>query len=118
MTPDVGAALHDPDSLPTEMFILIGTNEVDCGVDFETFDASGTFVMFEVDNTMPATYDSASISVVRSTATRFSLNSSSGTVVIDAIGAERVTGSLTFSTTDDEVGTITASGTFDVIRCF
>jgi hypothetical protein len=118
ITPDVGAALHEPDSPPNLMFIIIGTNAVDCGIDFETFDARGTFVLFDVDNTAPATHNDTSISVVRNTSNSFSLNGSFGTVVIDSIGTDRVTGSVTFSTTDEEVGAITAMGTFDVARCF
>ena len=117
VTPDVGAALRVAD-VPTEMSILIGTDAVDCGTDLDTFFEKGTFVQFDVDNTAPATHADASISVIKITARSFSLNGASGTVVIDSIGADRVTGSVTFSTTDDEVGTITAMGTFDIIRCF
>lgn len=38
-------------------------------------------------------------------------------VTIDTIDT-RVTGSLTFSTTDQKVGTISVSGNFDVKKCF
>jgi hypothetical protein len=117
ISPDVGAALRDPDS-STRMYVLIGTNGVDCGTDLETFNESGTFVFFDVDNTGPATHSDTSIDVIRSTSNNFSLNGGFGTVVIDTIGAERVTGSVTFSTPDEDVGMITVGGTFDVIRCF
>jgi len=41
----------------------------------------------------------------------------SGTVTIDTV-MPRVTGSLTFMTTDQDVGTIAVSGNFDIKRCF
>ena len=117
VTPDVGAALRVADA-PTQTAILIGTDAVDCGTDLDTFFEKGTFVQFDVDNTAPATYSDTSISVIKITARSFSLNGAFGTVVIDSIGADRVTGSVSFSTTDEDVGAITVMGTFDVIRCF
>ncbi len=45
------------------------------------------------------------------------LNSGTGMVTIDTIDP-RVTGSVTFDTNDQDVGAITASGSFDVVRCF
>ena len=40
-----------------------------------------------------------------------------GSIVIDAV-EPRVTGRVTFTTTDDEIGTISVTGSFDVVRCF
>jgi hypothetical protein len=39
-------------------------------------------------------------------------------VAIDAIGEDRITGSVTVETMDEESGRIAAAGTFDVARCF
>jgi hypothetical protein len=116
-TPDVGAALQVEGS-PDQMAVTIGTNSVDCGFDVESFDLRGAFVTFAVDSTAPATHADTSIAVIRGTARSYSYVGSFGTVVIDSIGPDRVTGSVSFATSDEEIGAITAMGTFDVIRCF
>lgn len=116
VTPSVGAALSNPE-VPGEMVVLMGTNEVSCSTDlYDEPPQSGTFVMFSTEIATLGPRDTG-ISVIRLSRSSSSLNSTDGTVTIDAVG-ERVTGSVVFDTTDDEVGTIAVTGTFDVLKCF
>ncbi len=78
---------------------------------------SGTFVYFSVSATTPGTDANAFINAQHSGGNHTSINEASGTVTIDTIGT-RVTGSLMFSTTDQDVGPISVSGNFDVKKCF
>jgi hypothetical protein len=114
----VGAAVEDT-SEPGHMLVQMGDDNVDCGTDFNelSFGTSGTFVYFSVDATTPGMQPDAWITVERNSGRHFSSNSSDGTVTIDAV-SPRVTGSVTFQTTDDDVGSITVNGSFDVKRCF
>lgn len=116
----VGAAVMNKD-MPGQMLVQIGDDNVDCGTYLDagiTFSApSGTFAYFNVDATTPGTNASASISVEHSTGNNISINESTGTVTIDTV-MPRVTGSLTFMTTDMDVGAISVTGNFDVKRCF
>jgi hypothetical protein len=114
-----GTAVAAEDS-PNQMLVQFGSGGIDCDTYLDVFlDFSlpdGTFLYFVVDRT-PGTHPQASISVMKNDDNSTSINSSSGSVTIDAVG-DRVTGSVTFSTTDDEAGQITASGSFDVKTCF
>jgi hypothetical protein len=74
-------------------------------------------VYFSVDSMTPGTTSDAYITVERDTGNHSSSNSTTGTITIDAV-SPRVTGSLSFQTTDDMVGTISVTGGFDVKRCF
>jgi hypothetical protein len=114
-----GAAVQNKDT-PGEMVVQIGDDNVDCGtyLDALTFGGpSGNFVYFSVDATTPGTNAQALISVEHSTGNHIKINESDGTVTIDAT-TPRVTGSLTFTTTDTDIGDIAVSGNFDVKRCF
>ena len=116
----VGAAVQDTQT-PGQMLVQLGDDNVDCSTNFGKLvligGPSGTFVYFSVDATTPATHDNTFISAQRTTGTHTGINESSGTVVIDSIDT-RVMGSLTFSTTDQDVGPIMVSGNFDVKKCF
>lgn len=116
----VGAAVANKD-MAGQMVVQIGDDNVDCGTYLDagiTFSApSGTFAYFSVDATTPGTTADAFISVEHSTGNNISINEASGTVTIDTV-MPRVTGSLTFMTTDMDVGPISVSGNFDVKRCF
>ena len=116
----VGTAVKNKDT-PTEMVVQLGDDNVDCSTYlnelFLVGGPSGTFVYFSVDATTPGTNTSASISAQHSSGNNTNINESTGTVTIDTIGA-RVTGSLMFSTTDQDVGTIAVAGSFDVKKCF
>lgn len=114
----VGSAVqHEGDD---NMLVQIGSKTVNCGTYLDVFldfDApGGHFVYFDVPKT-PGTYDMNSVTVDRNTSNESRGYQAFGDVVIDAVG-ERVTGSLTFTATDDEIGTIAVSGSFDVLRCF
>lgn len=114
-----GAAVQNKDT-PGEMVVQIGDDNVDCSTDLNSFGfggPAGNFVYFSVDATTPATVADATISVEHSTGNHVSINESNGTVVIEAT-TPRVTGNLTFMTTDQDVGDIAVSGNFDVKRCF
>lgn len=114
----VGSVVQHQDS--DDMLIQIGTDDVDCDTYLDVFLdfdlPKGHFVYFSVPKA-PGTYSDGSVSVLRSKSRDISINSSSGDVTIDAI-EPRVTGSVTFTTNDEDVGEIAVSGTFDVIRCF
>ena len=113
----VGAAVQDKES-PNRMVVQIGTGGIDCDTnleDFEEMPPSGTHVVFSVDKSVAMT--NGSVGVMKVSSRSLSLNSGPGTVTITAV-EPRVTGSVSFATTDDEVGNILVAGTFDVIRCF
>lgn len=114
----VGAAVEDM-SEPGHMLVEMGDDNVDCGTNFSelSFGNSGTFVYFSVDGTTPGMQSDAWVTVEHSSGRHVSSNSTDGMVTIDAV-SPRVTGSVTFQTTDDDVGTISVSGSFDVKRCF
>lgn len=112
--PTVGAALPD-DQDPTKALIVVGTRDISCATTITTPLKRGTYLMFSID---PAVgMQTVFTSVIRVESSGSHLNGSSGEVTIDSV-EDRVTGSVTFDTTDDEVGPITAAGTFDVLRCF
>jgi hypothetical protein len=102
------------------MLVQLGTDEVDCETYLDRFlsfdNPEGTFVYFSVAQA-PGSDAQALVSAMKSNNNSTSINSTFGVVTIDAIDP-RVTGSVTFSTTDDEVGTISVAGGFDVVRCF
>jgi hypothetical protein len=115
----VGAAVEDKDT-PGHMLVQMGDNDVDCGTDFNSDSLglpTGNFVFFSVDATTPAADPSLEISVVHFDGRNLNLNGSTGMVTIDTV-MPRVTGSLTFNTTDSDIGTISVSGNFDIKRCF
>jgi hypothetical protein len=115
----VGAAVEAMDA-PTKMLVQIGSDNVDCGTYLDVFldfDAPhGSFIYFLVDKTATGMVNT-SVSVEKSSDRNVTVNTGSGVVTITSADA-RVTGSVTFTTTDEDVGTIAATGTFDVKKCF
>ena len=115
-----GAAVQDKQT-PGQMLVQLGDDNVDCSTNLGDFvligGPTGTFVYFSVSATTPGTNASVSINAQQTNGNHTSINESSGSVTIDTIDA-RVTGSLTFSTTDSTVGTISVAGNFDVKKCF
>jgi hypothetical protein len=114
----VGAAVEDTD-MPGHMLVQMGDDNVDCGTHLGTqlFGPSGTFVYFSVDATTPGTDANAFITVERNSGHNSTSNTTDGTVTIESV-SPRVTGSIAFQTTDQDAGTITVNGSFDVKRCF
>jgi hypothetical protein len=115
----VGAVVQD-ENVPEEMLVQIGSDNVDCDTYLDTFFSfntfGGHFVYFSVPK-VPGTNDMAFVSAMRSEDDTTKINTSQGVVTIDTV-EPRVTGTVTFDTTDEEVGEITVSGSFDVLRCF
>jgi hypothetical protein len=115
----VGTAVQDEND-PALMLVQIGSNNVDCDTYldrlFSFTNPEGTFVFFSVDQA-PGAYDDGFVAAMRSDNNNTKVNQAPGSITIDTV-EPRVSGSVTFSTTDEEVGEITASGTFDVLRCF
>ena len=116
-----GAAVASKDT-PGQMVVQMGDDNLDCGTDLAdsgiTFNPpEGTYVYFLVDATTPGTNASAAISVQKSSSNNININESTGSVTIDTV-MPRVTGSLTFDTTDQTIGDISVSGNFDIKRCF
>lgn len=120
MMPDMttGSAVLSHDS-PMQMVIQIGSDHVDCQTDLSGsfFGSQGTYVFFNADNTMPSTNPQADITVENVSGNHIDLNGSTGSVTISTIDT-RVTGTVTFTTTDSMIGTISVNGDFDVKRCF
>ena len=114
--PTAGAALRLESTPENQMMLLIATSEARCGID-GTGDPPDWFLQTLVDSTAPGTWE-VSIGILHIADENDSISSSGlGTVVIESIGAERVTGSVTYADTDS-VPPVSAGGTFDVIRCF
>ena len=115
----VGAAVADKDT-PGHMLVQLGTDHVDCSTNINGIEIgfpSGTYVYFSEDAMTPGTDAQAFIEVMNSSGNNVNINGAGGMVTIDSIDT-RVKGSLTFTTTDDKVGAISVSGSFDVKRCF
>lgn len=116
----VGSAVQDRNK-PANMLVQIGSDNVDCGTYLDVFftlsNPSGTFVYFSVDKTTPGPHLQSSVSVMKSDGNNTNVNITSGDVTIITIG-KRVTGSVTLMTTDSTIGTISVSGSFDVVSCF
>jgi hypothetical protein len=115
----VGAAVQDEND-PNLMLVQIGSDNVDCDTYLDNFisfsNPKGHFVFFSVEK-IAAAFDDASVAAMRTEGNSSKTNFTTGSVTI--VGVEpRVSGSVTFSTTDDEVGEISVNGTFDVVRCF
>jgi hypothetical protein len=114
----VGAAVQSRDA-PAKMLVQIGSDNVDCDTYLDNFEdltpPHGTFVWFQAEKTPGMT--NTSVAVMKSSSNSVAINESTGTVVVTTADA-RVTGQVTFATTDEEVGMILVSGTYDVKRCF
>jgi hypothetical protein len=116
----VGAAVMDTNQAGN-MLVQLGSDNVDCDTYLDVFFSldypSGSFVYFSVDSATPGTVTDAAISVAKSNNNHTSINLGSGSITIDAV-SPRVTGTLTATLTDETVGAIDVSGSFDVKRCF
>jgi len=114
----VGAAVQSEDS-PSKMLVQIGSDNVDCDTYLDNFfdlnPPSGSFIFFNVEKLAGTT--SGSVAVMKSSSNSVAVNQGPGSITIDAV-EPRVTGTVTFATTDEEVGSILVAGTFDVKRCF
>ena len=114
----VGSAVQNTEN-PNEMLVQIGSDDVDCEsyldvfLDFDV--PKGTFVYFNVPK-MAGT-DNGSVAVMHREGNSISTNEGPGSVTINTVDA-RVTGTVTFSTVDEDVGNIMVAGTFDVLKCF
>lgn len=116
----VGAVVEDANT-PGQMLVQLGTDEIDCDSNLDNLfsfnNPDGTFLFFSV-LPEPGTYTDGFLSAMRSDNGSTQINASTGSVTITTVDG-RVTGTVDeFSTTDDEVGEITASGSFDVLKCF
>lgn len=115
----VGSAVVDKNT-PGHMLVQLGTDNVDCSTFINGIEIGfpeGTYVYFSADASTPGTDPQAYVDVMKSAGNNVNIDSAAGSVTIATIDT-RVTGSLTWTTTDDKVGTISVSGGFDVKRCF
>jgi hypothetical protein len=116
---EVGTAVAAKDE-PGKMLVQLGSDNVDCDTYLDVFlDFSvphGTFVYFVVDQA-PGVHAQTEVSTMKSSSSNISINGATGMVTIDSV-EDRVTGSVVFTTTDQDVGEIAVAGTFDVKRCF
>jgi hypothetical protein len=115
----VGAAVIDKNT-PGNMLVELGSDNVDCGTYIDGIELgfpSGVYVYFSASATTPGTDAQGYVEVMKSSGNNVNINGAGGSVTISTIDT-RVTGSLTFMTTDANVGMISVSGSFDVKRCF
>ena len=113
-----GSAIESANA-PGMMVVQLGTDHVDCHTDLSgsTFPEAGTYVVFTADATTPGSNPQAEVGIEHVASNNIDLISGPGTVTIGTIG-DRVTGSVSYTTTDSTIGAIAVSGNFDVKRCF
>ncbi len=111
-----GSAIMDTQT-PGNMIIQLGDDGVSCSTNLnQSLDLSGMFATMSVSSSAPGTNPNADITVIYAANNNINIEGASGMVTVDAIDT-RVTGSVTFTTTGS-AGTISATGTFDVKKCF
>jgi len=116
VVPDTGAVVEDPDN-PGEVYLGIGNLGLGCDFLQARIHPGDAFVAVHLDATMQTAGDySTLILVTFADDTGTHLNGSTGTLTLTGFG-ERVTGSMSMSTTDDDVGPVSTSGSFDVFSC-
>ncbi len=116
----VGAVIED-ENTPGQMLVQLGTDKIDCDTNLDNLfsfnNPEGTFLFFSVVPE-PGTYTDGFVSVMHTDGGSTRINATNGSVTITTVDG-RVTGTLDeLSTTDEAVGEITASGSFDVLKCF
>lgn len=112
-TPDSGAALVDWYE-DTKVMVLLGNDGFDCDTT-ETSPIRHTMLAFSI---APMTGEQhALVQVGFPQGTHYHLDGSTTDVTIDAID-DRVRGTVAFDTTSTTGEAISASGAFDVKRCF
>jgi hypothetical protein len=116
---DVGAAIADTQD-PTKMIVQLGSDHVTCSMDLlhgMSFPPQGSYIYFEFDRMTPGTDAMANFGTVDFAGNKINIDQGQGTAHVTAIDS-RVTGDLTYSSPNGTGGPITASGTFDVKKCF
>lgn len=111
VNPSVGAAIADENGAA---LVILGTRDITCDTRLETPLKPGTYLTFTVDRNVGA--QTPMVSVIRVQTGGAHLNGTAGMVAVDGVG-DRITGSVMMTTTDDELGDITVTGTFDVTNC-
>ena len=114
-TPTVGATV----ARDAEIVVVLGTREIDCDTRIEDQLKRGVYVTFAIEPTELGPQNPF-VSVIRVDPGGTHLNGGPGDVTLDG-AADRITGSVTFATTDitDEGDIpISVTGTFDVRACF
>lgn len=114
---DSGAAIANPED-QTQLVVAMGDAGFDCGWATARVHSGDTYDAFFLDESMQAVgdYPSAFIIVTHADGDGVHSNGASGMLSITAFG-ERITGSLSMTTTDDVAGPVSTSGTFDVLNC-
>ena len=115
IVPDTGVALQDDRVDPESYVIMLGDLDIDC--DFlDSRVRDGTFLTIQLPLPPAAGMSTSFVFMTHIEDQSASTNGTTSDVTITTVG-DRIAGMVTFSTTDDEVGAITASGTFDVFSC-
>lgn len=99
--------------------IALGDGPINCGSAQQTNPPPGTTVTFAVPALEVATYSAVFIDLVQYKGGNFDgVGSSDGTVVLTAVSADSVAGTIDYSYTASDTGEIYAlSGGFEVSRC-
>lgn len=113
----VGSAIRSA-SGATAITVQLGNDNVSCSTDLNnSFPPPGLYLVFDIDASTPGTNSQATIAGIHSSGSHIDFDEATGMTTVTSIDT-RVMGSLTFMTTDSTGATVTASGTFDVKKCF
>src|SRR2546423_2759721 len=123
ITPSVGALVPGPPgnaSNPATLLLVLGTRDISCNTSINTPLHPGTYLTITFQAAaradIPTGMSAPFVSVTRVVNGGAHLDGATGSVTIDGVG-DRITGSVTFTTTNADVGTIDAMGSFDVTGC-
>lgn len=116
VVPDTGALVVDPEN-QGDVYLGMGNLSFDCDWLDARIHPGDAFVALSLDSTMQAPGDYTTLILVTfADDNGVHANGATGMLTISTFG-ERVTGNLTMTTTDDDVGPVSTSGSFDVVSC-
>jgi hypothetical protein len=123
ITPSVGALIAGPpasDTNPATLLLVLGTRDISCDFSTSTPLHPGTYLTITFQAAaradIPTGMSAPFVSVTRVVTGGAHIDGATGSVTIDGV-ADRITGSVTFTTTNADVGTSSAMGSFDVTGC-
>lgn len=97
--------------------IAVGDGPLDCASPALPDPPAGTNAAFTVPALEPGTYGNVFVNLYRNVGGFTGHGSNAGTVTLTAVTAAAVTGSISYSDTDDVGAVYTLSGDFEITRC-
>jgi hypothetical protein len=110
--PIVGAAIRD---VGGNALVVVGTRDISCQTIVQSQLRRGTYLSFSIEPMLGS--HAPFVSVIRVVPGGIHINGTTGMVELERVDG-RIAGSVEVDAEDAELGPITASGTFDVRRCF